>query len=303
MGRLPAGCTRPKATQRPSPARTTSPAGPTPRIAPAGPSPSGQGTTRASNSLSRTPPAVPDAPGQGVMARVLRTIASASSSHRSTPSDGTIRGARVTPSSAWGTGLGRSGNRRSRASTRSAPSRARWAPRSPAVSSGPISTAATSRSGPVSSPSSICMIDTPVRRSPARIARWIGAAPRQRGSREKWTLMQPRRGAARTSGGRIRPYAATMATSTPRSRSRAASAPSRRRVGWRTGTPRASAATLTAGGVVLRPRPALRSGWVTTATGSLARATASRIGTTRAGLPMKTVRGLMTSRVGRGRPA
>ncbi len=36
------------------------------------------------------------------------------------------------------------------------------------------------------------MIDTPVDASPARMARWIGAAPRQRGSSEAWTLTQPR---------------------------------------------------------------------------------------------------------------
>jgi hypothetical protein len=39
------------------------------------------------------------------------------------------------------------------------------------------------------------MIPTPVSASPARIARWIGAAPRQRGSSEAWTLRQPSRGA------------------------------------------------------------------------------------------------------------
>ncbi len=38
--------------------------------------------------------------------------------------------------------------------------------------------------GPVSSPSSICMRQTPVTESPAIIARCIGAAPRQRGKRE-----------------------------------------------------------------------------------------------------------------------
>jgi len=35
------------------------------------------------------------------------------------------------------------------------------------------------------------MIVTPVTSSPASIARWIGAAPRQRGSSDAWTLMQP----------------------------------------------------------------------------------------------------------------
>ena len=41
--------------------------------------------------------------------------------------------------------------------------------------------------------------------SPASIARWIGAAPRQRGSSEACTFQQPRRGIASTFGDRIRP--------------------------------------------------------------------------------------------------
>ena len=40
-------------------------------------------------------------------------------------------------------------------------------------------------------PASICMMLTPVSRSPARMACWIGAAPRQRGSSEAWTLIMP----------------------------------------------------------------------------------------------------------------
>ena len=51
--------------------------------------------------------------------------------------------------------------------------------------------------GPVSSPSSIRMMVTPLTSSPARIARWIGAAPRQRGRSEAWTLTQPALGASR----------------------------------------------------------------------------------------------------------
>ena len=49
------------------------------------------------------------------------------------------------------------------------------------------------------------MIPTPVSASPARIARWIGAAPRQRGRSEPWTLRHPRRGASSTDLGRINP--------------------------------------------------------------------------------------------------
>ncbi len=42
--------------------------------------------------------------------------------------------------------------------------------------------------GPVSSAASSDMTQTPLRRSPARIERSTGAAPRQRGNKEKWTL-------------------------------------------------------------------------------------------------------------------
>ncbi len=53
--------------------------------------------------------------------------------------------------------------------------------------------------GPSSRPSLIRMTWTPVTASPAMIARWIGAAPRQRGSSEACRLKQPRRGASSTS--------------------------------------------------------------------------------------------------------
>ena len=44
------------------------------------------------------------------------------------------------------------------------------------------------RPGPESSPAVRRMIDTPVSASPAMIARSTGAAPRQRGSSDGWTL-------------------------------------------------------------------------------------------------------------------
>jgi len=40
---------------------------------------------------------------------------------------------------------------------------------------------------------------------PRLAARWIGAAPRQRGNSEAWMLRQPRRGMSSTACGRIRP--------------------------------------------------------------------------------------------------
>ena len=82
-------------------------------------------------------------------------------------------------------------------------------PASSAVSSPAVlrstSAGSTASIGPVSRPRSICMMVIPVRLSPARIARWIGAAPRQRGSSEAWTLRQPWSGAARIGSGRISP--------------------------------------------------------------------------------------------------
>jgi hypothetical protein len=49
------------------------------------------------------------------------------------------------------------------------------------------------------------MMVMPVWVSPASIARWMGAAPRQRGSSDAWMFRQPCAGSASTAGGRIRP--------------------------------------------------------------------------------------------------
>jgi hypothetical protein len=62
-----------------------------------------------------------------------------------------------------------------------------------------------SSTGPVSRPFSICIRHTPVSLSPASIARWIGAAPRQRGSSDACTFQQPCAGIARISRGSNRP--------------------------------------------------------------------------------------------------
>ncbi len=60
------------------------------------------------------------------------------------------------------------------------------------VMSGVMAMRSTMATGPVSRPSSICMTMTPVSASPAMMARWMGAAPRQRGRSEPWRLRQPR---------------------------------------------------------------------------------------------------------------
>ena len=61
------------------------------------------------------------------------------------------------------------------------------------------------RMSPVSRPSSICIMVTPDTVSPASMARGMGAAPRQRGSREACTLTQPWTGVFRMDFGRIWP--------------------------------------------------------------------------------------------------
>jgi hypothetical protein len=71
------------------------------------------------------------------------------------------------------------------------PSAARRSCRLAVVSSGRMASSPTSSMSPVSSPASICMMVMPVLASPASMARWMGAAPRQRGSSEPWMFRQP----------------------------------------------------------------------------------------------------------------
>ncbi len=97
----------------------------------------------------------------------------------------------------------------------------RRAPRS--LSSASIGTSARSATGPESSPAVSFITQTPVCRSPAMIARSIGAAPRQRGSSEGCTFSI---GCAESSGSRISwPKAQTTTT---RGLDGARSAPARR---------------------------------------------------------------------------
>ena len=107
---------------------------------------------------------------------------------------------------------------------------------------------------PVSSPSPICWIVTPVFFSPFSTAHWIGAAPRYCGSSEPWTLMQPRGGIDKTAGGSSLPYAATTISSGCSARSVSAASSVRSVAGWYTGMPCSSASDLTGGGSSLWPR-------------------------------------------------
>ena len=72
----------------------------------------------------------------------------------------------------------------------------------PVVSSSAIGNRRIAATGPVSSPASIRMIDTPVSASPRMIDHWIGAAPRSLGRREAWTLNGPRRGRSSSACGK-----------------------------------------------------------------------------------------------------
>ena len=78
---------------------------------------------------------------------------------------------------------------------------------------GRSASARASSSGPVSRPSSISMVVTPVSVSPFAIAHWIGAAPRSRGRSEAWTLTVPRGAMSITLRGRIWPKATTTCSS------------------------------------------------------------------------------------------
>ena len=93
------------------------------------------------------------------------------------------------------------------------------------------------------------------------IARWIGAAPRQRGSSEACRLNAPSRGASSTSRGRIWPNATTTAASSRSASKAAIAAGSRIEAGVRTVRPCASAKACTGEGVSFWPRPRGAGGW------------------------------------------
>ena len=76
---------------------------------------------------------------------------------------------------------------------------------SPAVSFSKMGSVKVSSMAPVSMPASIFISVTPVSRSPRTTDHVIGAAPRYFGKSDPCTFTQPRRGASRTSWGRMRP--------------------------------------------------------------------------------------------------
>ncbi len=75
--------------------------------------------------------------------------------------------------------------------SKSAPEAANCRLNSPLVISSGISTLFCKIMSPVSQPSAIYIVVTPVTSSPAIIARSIGAAPLYFGSKDAWTLIHP----------------------------------------------------------------------------------------------------------------
>ncbi len=149
--------------------------------------------------------------------------------------------------------------------------------------------------GPVSTPGSIFIMVMPVSGSPANSAAWMGAAPRHRGRSEPWTLIHPWGGKSRMAGRRICPKAATTITSGAHARSCWMASGWRKRSGWMTGIPRATAASFTAGDLNVPPRPTGRSGWVTAPTTGYFAARAVRTGTAKSGEPIKTKRKVLVT--------
>ena len=111
------------------------------------------------------------ATGHGSNARVARSISTAGRVQSIAARDFTILGAAVARASSCGRGSAAPAASAARVSRRAAaPSSARRRVSEPAVSRAVIGQARAARIGPVSRPASIRMIETPVSRSPARIA-------------------------------------------------------------------------------------------------------------------------------------
>ena len=109
------------------------------------------------------------------------------------------------------------------------------------------------------------MIDTPVSSSPAMIARSTGAAPRQRGSSEGWTLSIS---CSLSSGSLINaPNAQTITMSGCTDAIRARASSPLTDAGWSSSSPSSRAFSATGGGLSARPRPFGASGRVTTSAG------------------------------------
>src|SRR5438876_4052947 len=289
--RLPSSCSSTRRS-RPAPVDTQMPPGPLSRTVPGGRVGSTSCSATARCTFSTRLPSVVNAEGAGANARTARSSCSAGIAQSSRVWARSMRGANVTPSAGCGAGRTVPCFSPSIASPRAlAPSSDKRSPSLPAVSSGAIGVERWSRMSPASISSLIIMIVTPVVRSPARIAAWMGAAPRCRGSSEAWTLIEPCGGTSRQARGRIMPYAAATTRSGASRRSSSWNAGSRMRSGCSTGTSRATASCVVSGATTASPRPRGRSGWQTSPTTTSGPASSrSRLGHAKAGVPKKTMR-------------
>ena len=163
--------------------------------------------TRHSSTLTlRPPPATNQAAGQGFIPRTQLWMWAALSSQRNWASSLVSMGAMVAAAWSWGVGVRVPAAIRGRVShSTRAPTAVTRSNSSPLVSSGPMATFSHTSTSPVSSPASICWMDTPVSVSPFRTAHCTGALPRYWGSRETWRLMQPNFGMSSTAWGRMQP--------------------------------------------------------------------------------------------------
>ena len=190
----------------PSAQAISRPCAPTPITRP-GNAPGAAASARADQMRRRSPASSVSAIGQGLKARTLRSRAMAEvfQCSRASALSSLCAYSMPVPDCARASGRLPATSRDRPSPSTSAPSRARRSCRLPPVSSSAIGVRRSSSTGPVSRPASICIRATPDCRSPARIARWIGAAPRQRGSSEACTFQQPCTGIASTDGDRMRP--------------------------------------------------------------------------------------------------
>ena len=162
---------------------------------------------RLSSTLTlRPPPVTNQAAGQGFIPRTQLWMCAALSVKWNSASSLVSMGARVAAAWSWGMGVRAPAAILGRVSQRTfAPTAVTRSNSSPLVSSGPMGTFSHTSTSPVSSPASICWIDTPVSVSPFRTAHWTGALPRYLGSRETCRLMQPNFGMSSTDWGRMQP--------------------------------------------------------------------------------------------------
>ena len=171
------------------------------------PAPStGSASGVAAKIFSRLPLSIVEAAGHGVIARTFLATTSRPAEKSSWPCSRVSLPTCVTPSA----GCGVRGARPSRnsATASASASGARSARRScsvPPVSSGAMAISRMSSTSPVSSPSSMNITATPVFSSPASIAAWIGAAPRQRGSSDACRFRHASVAASSTPFGKIWP--------------------------------------------------------------------------------------------------